>query len=209
MRGLTRYFFWTILATVIGGLILSLLLHFFGVLDFPTIYEFIFESTVPFLFTRVELLVWEIICIFLAGSLFILLCRFLRSKRSASCFLDYSSDKIYGLRWDWDDLISTADRISSLAPRCPRFWCKCQLTKSRLYGPVTFHCQHCGFKKSLQVSYNELLTRVDTEIDRRITTKAYRFKLIKKPLGVLLKLPVVIKRLISRWLSQRSKKTSW
>jgi hypothetical protein len=90
----------------------------------------------------------------------------------------YTSDIIFGVRWEWDYL---RDSLTDVTAYCPNTKCNCRLDLVKDYGrsgynehvPVSLVCPHCNFKTECDWDEHELRRRVRIEIDRRLRTNEY------------------------------------
>ena len=164
-----------VIIVIIGGLVVDRLarLHFWGTC------KSLVKPIIGILFGRLELHVWEIICIFLAGPIVVVLYRFSKSSKY------YTSDKIDGIYWEWGPPKYTgSDReVTARCPKCmyelQQAWKKGLVPKNLVaeYTPVcTLHCENCNFVKSLPYRHDVLLQKINKEIDRRILPRQHPFK---------------------------------
>jgi len=174
-----------IIATVIGGIILSIIL---------SVREFL--SNMFFSLWTGLLWLWKLVVadyalpgwvIFLFGLFSIItLCHFLGPiiKREALSYSEYKSDFFHGAKWRWDWV---NNKIFNL-------WCYCPKCDSELvfghqipaYSAVNeimteFTCEHCGNIKatSLQGDRDHAISTIEREIRRNVRTGEYKSTLGK------------------------------
>ena len=164
-----------IIIVIIGGLVVDRL----APLDLWGTCKSVVKHIIGILSARLELRVWKIMCIFLAGPILLVLYRFLKSSKY------YTSDTIDGIYWEWGPPVYT-DSDRQLTARCPK--CMYELQRPRKndlrpknlaadYIPVcTLHCENCNFKKSFPYRHDILLQKMSKEIDRRILLRQHPFR---------------------------------
>ena len=93
--------------------------------------------------------------------------------------LDYTTDEIFGVEWNWC-YVRGQLKQTELAAFCPNQQCACRLEQrsssdERVY--VSLICEHCGFVKHFEWSRQELNRRVVLEIERRLRTGEFKRRL--------------------------------
>lgn len=128
--------------------------------------------------------VWALILLSLSGITISLLIRVMSTllDRTPDHFL-YVADNVFGVEWHWHYL-SGKLYDNNFVPYCPNRECRCQLDPQRRSGfraidDITLVCDHCGFTKSFDCNWEQLLWKVVKEIDRRIRTGEFR-EIIKR-----------------------------
>lgn len=90
---------------------------------------------------------------------------------------EYTSDIIYGLRWDW----SYPNIEKTLAPLCPDQECQGELEQAwRSQYDIALVCRSCGFAKQMDCEYPTLKDRAHREIRRLLRTGQYKGRLQKQ-----------------------------
>ena len=127
---------------------------------------------------KVSLPIWLIIILILAISV---LSRgasfsFTADGDSAGTYLNYTSDKFFGILWRWK---YTANKLydEHIVPRCPSCMTLLRATEEtsyRMIDEVTLTCPNCDFKRRFEYSLDDLLDRIRREIDRKIVTDEYK-----------------------------------
>lgn len=96
------------------------------------------------------------------------------NKNSSPDFLNYKSDIIEGIRWEWEwfsyyGKYSISNRIDAVCIHCNGYL----IDNRHSYNINTLECEHCGFKKNLsEWEHEEYRNKIKREILRRTRNKS-------------------------------------
>ena len=95
--------------------------------------------------------------------------------------LDYFSDDIFGVEWNWRYIRDQLDE-RELSAFCPNKQCACRLEPQLRSGAgavdvVLLVCGHCGFSKGFEYDWRQLRRKVIIEIERRVRTREFKQRL--------------------------------
>jgi hypothetical protein len=173
---------------VIGGLMVALVLAIVGALQVfaPRVLQFIWQGITTvggFLLSPISLPVWLVGALVLLSlfTLRLFILRFIPKKtgiiENGPRLSEYSEDYIFGLIWKWK-AIQENFPDNSLGCFCPI--CSTRLVQKEWGSPNTsqftdFHCSYCEKHiKRLEGYMDEIISRVDFEVERKINTGEWK-----------------------------------
>lgn len=96
------------------------------------------------------------------------------NRNSHPDFLDYKSDVIEGIRWEWEwysyyGKYNVSNKIAAVCVNCNGYL----VDNRRSYNINTLECEHCGFKKTIKEwEHEDYRNKIKREILRRVRNKS-------------------------------------
>lgn len=157
----------TIIATVISGLILTIVLTLGGkITSFLSDNETL-KAIAAILRKEVLLSVYCLPLLFIAGfglAFILFKLHVLFNKKPEY----YTKDVVSGLIWEWDPY----NFATSLMALCPK--CEAELRFQESYNDIAYGCIRCGFDKHFELNRKDIEEVVRIEIEKRERTEEWK-----------------------------------